>query len=377
MIKRKLLWVGDALVASGFAKCTHHILDVVKETWDVHVLGLNYLGDPHNCSYPVYPCWPGGDLFGVKRVAQLINNIKPDLLVIQNDPWNIPVYLERAGNVPVVATMPVDGKNCCGRKLNGLKFAIFWTEFGIKEAQLGGYSGQATAIPLGVDLDLYRPLEGVREKLKLPSGVENAYIVGNINRNQPRKRLDLTISYFAEWVKSHDVRDAYLFLHVAPTGDMGYDVSQLMQYYGLSSRLILAEPNIGQGIAESLLSFTYSAFDVQLSTTQGEGWGLTTMEGMACGVPQIMPDWSALGEWARDAAFLVPCTTTAATLNGINVIGGIADREKTIEALHKFYQSKDLRAEFSLKGLELVNRSEYRWENIGRQFAKVFDSIMW
>ncbi len=43
MTKPKLLWVGDATVATGFAKVTHNVLDVLKEHWDVSVLGLNYL----------------------------------------------------------------------------------------------------------------------------------------------------------------------------------------------------------------------------------------------------------------------------------------------------------------------------------------------
>ena len=132
---RKLLWIGDADVATGFARCTHHVLDVLKETWDVHVLGLNYRGDPHSWPYPIYPC---GDLFGLGRVSELLGRIKPNLVVVQNDPWNIPEYLKQIQDIPVVATMPVDGKNCRGGKLNGLALAVFWTQFGLNEARSGG-----------------------------------------------------------------------------------------------------------------------------------------------------------------------------------------------------------------------------------------------
>lgn len=376
MNKRKLIWIGDAAVSSGFARCTHNILDVVQETWDVFVLGLNYQGDPHGFPYPIYPCGlNGGDFFGLNRIGTLVDKIRPDLIVVQNDPWNIPAYLQRAGNVPVIAIMPVDGKNCAGNGLNGLNLAIFWTEFGLKEAKLGGYAGRTEVIPLGVNLEIYKPQKGARQRLGLPASLEKAFIVGNVNRNQPRKRLDLTVAYFAEWIKEYDVQDAYLFLHVAPTGDLGYDVSQLMYYYGLSNKLIIAEPEIGHGIAQTSLAATYSVFDVQLTTTQGEGWGLTTMEGMACGVPQIVPDWAALGEWAKPSVMVIPCNSTAVTPNKVNVIGGIIDREPTIKALDMFYRDKHIRENLSQKGLELVGRSEYRWENIGEKFAEAFDSI--
>lgn len=375
MYKRKLIWIGDAAVASGFARCTHNILDVVQDTWDVFILGLNYQGDPHGFSYPIYPCGLNGDFFGLNRVATLVDKIRPDLIVVQNDPWNIPAYLSRAGNVPVIATMPVDGKNCAGSGLNGLELAIFWTEFGLKEAQLGGYAGKTKVIPLGVNLEIYKPQKDVRQRLGLPASLEKAFIVGNVNRNQPRKRLDLTVAYFAEWVKEYDIPDAYLFLHVAPTGDLGYDVSQLMYYYGLSNKLIIAEPEIGHGVTQSSLAATYSVFDVQLTTTQGEGWGLTTMEGMACGVPQIVPDWAALGEWAKPSVMAIPCSSIAVTPNKVNVIGGIIDRESTIKALDILYRNDHIRKNFSQKGLELVGLPEFRWEAIGEKFVEAFDSI--
>jgi D-inositol-3-phosphate glycosyltransferase len=376
-MRRRMLWVGDAVVSSGFARCTHRILDRLHQDWDVVVLGLNYRGDPHQYPYPIYPCWDR-DPFGLTRVGGMVTKMKPDVVVVQNDPWNLPEYMSRIGNVPCVAFLAVDGKNCRGRGLNGLALAVFWTEFGMKEARAGGYHGSAAVVPLGVDLSTYHPQDRkeARKRLGLPEHTHDAFIVGNVNRNQPRKRLDLTISYFAEWVKSQDIRDAFLYLHVAPTMDAGYDVGQLMRYYGLSNRLIFLEPEPWMGVSESALALTYNAFDVMLSTTQGEGWGLPTMEGMACGIPQIVPDWAAYGEWARDAALLVPCTEIACTPNHINVIGGIAGRGETIQALDSLYTDLAKRDDLRAKGLELVKRPQYRWEHIADRFNDALDEAL-
>ena len=139
----------------------------------------------------------------------------------------------------------------------------------------------------------------------------------------------------------------------------------------------VVEPHIGHGVDEGQLVNTYCSFDVQLSTTQGEGFGLTTFEGMACGVPQIAPNWSALGELCKDAAFLVPCTTHACTLNGINVVGGIADREATIAALDLLYRDRELRAQMREKGLALVAQPQYRWENVGVAFAEAIEAALY
>lgn len=368
---RRLLWIGDAGVDTGFARCTHKTLDVLKNSWDVTVLGVNYRGDPHDYPYPIYPCFPGGDMFGLGRVAEILQKVGPDVVVVQNDPWNLPAYMRRLANVPVIAALAVDGKNCAGRGLNGLALAIFWTKFAMQEARLGGYTGPAAVVPLGVDLDIYRPLDRAeaRKIVGLPSRVHDAFIVGNVNRNQPRKRLDLTIAYFAEWVKRYRRADAYLFLQVAPTGDSGYDCQQLASYFGVANRIILAQPAVFHGVSEEALAAVYSCFDVQFTTTQGEGWGLTTMEGMAAGIPQIVPDWSALGEWTEDAAIKVPCSSIACTPNNINVIGGIMDREGAIGALERAYVDVDLRAACRERGLALVARDCYRWPAIGAAFA--------
>jgi len=367
---KRLLWIGDAVVSTGFARCTHKTLEAFRDDWDIHVLGLNYKGDPHPYPYDIYPAHTGGDAFGVRRTAVLVSRLKPDVVIIQNDPWNVPAYMKQTGNAPVIASMPVDGLNCRGAALNGLTHAIFWTNFGAQEARRGGYAGTSGVVPLGVDLNVYKPTPRAeaRERLGLPGSVRDAFIVANVNRNQPRKRLDLTIEYFWRWVRSRGIDDAFLFLHVAPTGEEGCDVQQLMQFYGLANRLIICEPDIGTGVSEEELANTYSCFDVQVSTSQGEGWGLTTMEGMACGIPQIVPEWAALGEWARGAATLVHCSATAVTPNGVNAIGGIADRGEFLVKLDELYSFESKRGEATKAGLELVGRPEYRWESVAEKF---------
>lgn len=376
---RRLLWVGDAVVATGFAKSTHKVLEVLRQTWDVHVIGINYNGDPHPYPYPIYPAIVGGDGMGMRRMAQLATELRPDLVIVQNDPWNIPGYLDRTGNAPLVAVMPVDGRNCRGTALNGLTGAIFWTEFGLVEARNGGYRGPAAVIPLGVDTSLFTPGDrlAARKRIGLGERFLDGFVVGNVNRNQPRKRLDLTISYFAEWVRLHNIEDAYLFLHVAPTGDPGYDVSQLAEYYGLTSRLILSEPPIGPGVREDLLVEAYRAMDVQVTTTQGEGWGLCTMEGMACGIPQIVPAWSALAEWVPETvACQVPCFETCVTPNGINAIGAVPSRPQFIKALNWVYANRGEAATMAGRALSHVRQPQYEWSTIGSNFALALEHLL-
>jgi D-inositol-3-phosphate glycosyltransferase len=379
--KTRLLWIGDAVVSSGFARATHKILEGLRQDYEIGVLGINYFGDPHDYPYPIYPSLnplaQEADLFGVKRIVEVAQLFRPDVIVLQQDPWNVPAYMKELQlahlSIPVVGFIAVDGKNCKGTDLNDLALAIFWTEFGMAEARAGGYTGPAAVVPLGVDTKVYYPLrrQEARTIMELPKSLHNAFIVGNVNRNQPRKRLDLTVRYFCNWVRQHDVRDAFLFLHVAPTGDVGWDVRQLMQYYGCKGRLILASPHVGRGVPEDILRATYSCFDVQVNTAAGEGWGLTTLEGMACAVPQIVPDWAALGEWARGAASLIPCTSFTHTPGSINVLGGVPDEKLFIEELQRYYSTSGYWERNTQACLDRANQPQFRWENIAARFSQV------
>lgn len=382
---RKLLWVGDAAVPSGFAKVTHEMCEVLRKTWDVTVLGMNYRGDPHSYPYEIFPCMPGGDPFGIGRLAWMCDYAKPDVVVIQQDPWNIPAYINRLKKnakellkIPMVGFIAVDGLNVQGHQLNDLKHVIFWTKFGEQECVKSGLEKDTSVVGLGVDNVLYSPRDkrAARQRLGIPRQFQDAFIVGNVNRNQQRKRLDLTIQYFANWVKYCDPHDAMLMLHVAPTGDASIECEQLAQYYGVNHQVIMHTPPVFYGVAEDKMADIYNAFDVQVSTTQGEGWGLTTAEGMACGVPQIVPNWSALGEWAKDGAKLIACTTRAVTIGGINVIGGIPDEDDFIGALNMMYRSPEYRESYRQRALDLVARPEFRWSTQGERFAAVMDTIV-
>jgi D-inositol-3-phosphate glycosyltransferase len=380
MPRKRLLWVGDACVSTGFARATHYILQELIKNYDIFVLGIGYNGDPHPYPYSVYTCFPGGDIYGLGRLPLLVEMLHPDIIILQNDPWNIQAYVKVIRsvdkNVPIMASLAVDGLNCRGNELNDLELAIFWTEFGRKQAVLGGYLGKSAVIPLGVDRDIYQPVDQyhARALLDYPNPefhLDTAFVIGNINRNQPRKRLDLTLAYFAEWIHTHHVKDAFLFLHVCPTMDKGYDIRQLARYYDIRGRVILAEPDAGYGVDESTLVQTYGTFSVQVSTSQGEGMGLTTLEGMACGIPQIVPDWAALGKkdgWTDGAVFHVPCTSTIATPGSVNSIGGVVDKVQFIDALHFFYSKPNMRMRFTEAALRCASRPEFRWETVGQAF---------
>lgn len=377
-MNKRILIVGDAVQQTGFARVVHNISWFLKDKWDLHILGVNYDGDPHPYPYPIYPALLGGDPFGIQRIEGLVKRLKPDLLFIINDPWNIPTYLQQLPrlNIPVVAYMPVDAPNQqAGAALNALTRAITYTEFGRKQLLLGGYLGRVNIIGHGVDTTMYHPMpkSEARKVLEMRGISDESFIVGNVNRNQPRKRLDLTVMYWTDWwLQAGKPTNAYLYLHAA-NKDIGYNILQLTKYFGVQNRLIVTDPNMRpSSLLEDKMKYIYNSFDVQVSTTLGEGWGLTTHEGMACGVPQLVPRYSALAEWAKGAVKYVSCTAFEATPQCINTIGGVPDRQEFIKALDELYNNPEERARLSDAGRERATEERFKWENIAEQFHQVF-----
>jgi glycosyltransferase involved in cell wall biosynthesis len=250
---------------------------------------------------------------------------------------------------------------------------------------MAGYRGQSAIIPHGVDTLLYRPImrDECRQKhLKLFNAEgetiipDNAFIVGNVNRNQPRKRLDLTIQYFAEWIKRvagdprQRIDNAYLYLHCAQNDTSGLQLAELAHYYGIDNRLIIPdaeEVTPAKGLPESEMPYVYGCFDVQVSTTAGEGWGLCSAEGMACGIPQILPMHSAFAEWAAGAAYMVPCHERQAH-PVINTVGTTPAKEDFIRALDLFYRNPELRLEYAERARRCACQPLYEWDEVARKF---------
>src|SRR5690606_11720147 len=106
-----------------------------------------------------------------------------------------------------------------------------------------------------------------------------------------------------------------------------------------------------------------------------EGMGLTTLEGMACGVPQHLPSHSALADWAATAAHMVPCTSIAANTRRINTIGQVPDTAASIAGFQELYSDRVYRESLRSKGLELVSESRFRWDNIGASFAAAIEGV--
>ena len=74
--KPKLLWLGDIIATTGFARVTENVLERICDDWEVVVLAHNYWGDPHPLQQ-AYKIYPSSNRFAT---APLVNNVFEKLL---------------------------------------------------------------------------------------------------------------------------------------------------------------------------------------------------------------------------------------------------------------------------------------------------------
>ena len=386
----KILWYGDAYSNTGLARVTHRELEYLSREHEVVVLGINYAGDPHDYPYKIYPAGTihCQDRFGLPRVPEIIDREKPDFVFCLNDIWIVNQFWERCQfqkhthKFKFIAYFPIDSQRYFSDMFENLKYwdlAITFTpESANRILAHGAEVSRLAVIPHGVDTSRFTPMpkEEACKQLGLPT---DKFIVLNGNRNQPRKRIDLTIKAFAQFAK--DKPDVMLYAHMGAK-DMGWDIVPLfkreMELNGIKEqqRLIITNEHMNYMAAppDEYLNKIYNATDVGLNTADGEGWGLVSFEHAGCRKPQIVPNHTACHDIWQDAAELADVSTWIVEKD-LGVERGLVSVDSVVEALNGLYYNKKLYDEVADACYAVTQRPEYRWESVAAGFSQVISDL--
>jgi len=381
--KIKVLWVGDGGVATGFARVNHSIIDNLPEDkYEVHHLAVNYRGDPYpGTKSLMYPAQLGGDLYGIGRLPSLIKKIKPDLIFILNDTWVLPNYLQyMPENQKVITYFPVDAEPLEAKWCNAIverTTPVAYTEFG-RQAMLKQVDTKADirVIQHGVRTETFFPLDILEARMQLEGIAPDNFIVLNANRNQPRKRIDLTIKGFAKFAEGKP-QNVKLYLHMGQL-DAGWDVISLCERYGILNRLLLTSLELSPSnyVSDERLNIIYNSADVGLNTSMGEGWGLCSMEMAVCRKAQIVPDCSANTELYGDGrGYLLPIDHYD-TYPMIMTDGAVVTEDAVAEALNYYYEHPQVREADANAIYDYFTQPRFDWKVIAGLWDNLFDEVL-
>lgn len=282
-------------------------------------------------------------------------------------------WIRRAGYCPVEGEL-ADVRQCLA--VEPLHEIIAFSAFGAAQLRqgldaLGLTCPRMRVVPHGTDTrhfhPLHRDMAAARQQARaaLFPGVDlgNAFIVLNANRNQNRKRLDITLQAFARFAAGKE--RVHLLLH-AGLQDEGVRILRLAAELGIASRLLLPSFSHGHPVVdERTLNLIYNACDVGINTAEAEGWGLVSFEHAATGAAQVVPGYATPGDIWRDHGLLIDVLRRQPWPE---YVAGVADPDSAAHCLGTLHADAGALAHWSRKAAENAARMP-PWQQVAREIA--------
>jgi glycosyltransferase involved in cell wall biosynthesis len=367
----KVLWIGDAVVNSGFSVVTHNICNSLHKKCDLEVFGIRYKKEmPNPYPYKIYPGFTDTDIYGFSYARKVIEDTSPDIIVVFNDDHIVeryisPLYGGNARIVPLfpINMLPLDTERMLGFSVPSYNIAgvMTYTNFSKGEILKINPNLNTTAIYHGVDTMTFKPLPDVKSQF----GLKNNFVVGTVGTNTYRKRLDLFLRGFAEFAK--DKSDAKCLVH-ATNLDMAYDLPFTAKNLGIQGKTILSQKP--KDFPD--MNVLYNLMHVNVNTSLGEGFGLPLVEGAAAGVPVLCPAHGNLIDiWGEDATYID--LKDDEYVAGTKYIGGVIDIKDMVSKLNMFYENRTKLEDMGTRALDRANTEQFSWEHIA---DKVYEFIL-
>ena len=249
--------------------------------------------------YPYFVDWKRQHPEGKPYVFTLY-----DCWVFQGPKWD---------EMPVVSWVPIDHTPVPPRVAQFLGKdnvrPVAMSKFGVDQLTRAGI--ECDYIPHAIDTDLMKPTAnyytgtGARTGRQIINVPRDAFVVGIVNANKGtapvRKAFAEQLLAFS--IFAADKPDAVLYLHTERFGSYGgIGLDPIIAAVGLRPdqyQFVNQYQNM-IGIPDEAMAVIYSALNVLLAPTLGEGFGITVIEAQSCGVPVIVSDFSAQPELVGD-----------------------------------------------------------------------------
>lgn len=216
----------------------------------------------------------------------------------------------------------------------------------------GGDPARVSVIPLGVDLDRFRP--AVKADARRRLGLSDARIVLFVGRLEPLKGVDILIG-------AAGMLDPDLDFRILIVGGDESSISHIEQLRAMAAVLGVSDRISFVGaVSHDELPLYYNAADVCVVPSHYESFGLVAVEAMASGVPVIASRVGGLTGTVSDGetGYLIPWLCP----------------EPFAERMELLLENEPLRVSLGSTARESVAR--YRWENVAEAVLEVYTSLM-
>jgi len=261
---------------------------------------------------------------------------------------------------------------------------IAFTDHWAEELRANGFKRVFTA-EHGFSSDVYRPIPKDLARAYLGLGACDDFLVVQLNRNQPRKRLDVCLEGFVLFIKTltREPKRVRMILGCEVSRRRGaWDVLAVVRAYcrkhgvdaeDMSKRIVTL--NNAHKRSDRDINALYNAADVGVNTAEGEGFGLCTFEGAGLGVPQIASAVGGMNDFLTKstAVMLQPKWSYYVTRDAVGGEAQVCAPADVADALKHMYENRENLPSFGRRAQAKV--LEYTWDRATDRFEKALLEI--
>ena len=330
---KKLLWISD-FISSGYGMISSTLVnELIKiNLYEIYILSINSCADKkilmkkivdivnipedriyiNDCDTDLRLLSESDKLIneskdnyfietvcGINKLHSIVNKIRPNIIFSINDNGILTNQINGLDNIHkkfncrIFGYLAIDCYNFREDFFKGLENydkIITMTHFARQEVLNTKINVPIRVLNHAVNNNIFKKNDKLECRSKiLDKSLANKFIILNSNMNCKRKRLDICLKAFSIFVKDKD--DVILILKCSLNKldnlENRFDIENLMKEYSIEPDKMIIDQNLYKS---DVLSILYNCADVGLSTTSGEGWGLTPCEMALCGIPQIIPN---------------------------------------------------------------------------------------
>jgi len=313
-MKRKLLWYGEAPdIETGASQLSKNLLPLFQEMFDsIHLVCINHWWEgttltPEQQNHVYMEHGTPDDIWNVARMREALKTGDYTHVFLSTDINRITDLLPELEipyrhQKPIIMYAAIDClvlSRFFLRILSLATTAVVFSQFSYRVVTrvLPEIIPTLEIIYHGCETSVFYPLaveERQQARIRLFGLDDDTFLVINVNRNQVRKDLVRTMGAFHAFYQTHP--HSRLYLHAKQQDNGGNLIAQCqalgLQTEGSNPEVMFTGTDYTEisGYARSDMNLIYNCADVCISTTTGEGWGLTTTEAMSAGKLFIGPN---------------------------------------------------------------------------------------
>lgn len=409
--KKKILIIADSpLVPTGVGTQTKYMIESLLKTGkykflclagavrhsDYSIKSVNYREDANTIDVS-NQAWSEDDWlikpvngYGDKNVIRsVMRDYKPDLLWFMTDPrffiWLWEMENEVRKSIPMIYyhvwdNYPAPEFNKSFYESNDLVCTISKVTDDIVKTVAPNV--ESIRVPHAVNTNIFKKkttekeikeVELYRKKIIGKDDTDKLIFFWN-NRNARRKQSGTLIYWFKEFLDEVGEDKAILLMHTEPKDPNGPDLVEITRSLGLDENQVLFS---SVKLEQDKLSNVYNAVDCTINISDAEGFGLSTLESLACETPIIVNMTGGLQEQVTDGDqfFGYGIEPASKTIVGSQDVPYIFEdrisKKDFLDRMIKIYNlSKEERQDLGRKGRQHV-MNNYSFEKYQQSWRKV------